>query len=113
MNISRWRPRRPPWIVGAVVGLGVAGACLQGVRAHIVPAEKLHPVAESYRRMTFVMNLNPVAWNLVRRDARRMLDALSVVDPAEAKSYGQTMAGALREGDYRPPKGEEYDSYAA
>jgi cytochrome c peroxidase len=113
MRTSRRRLRGRPWIVGAAVGLGIAGACLQGARAHIVPAEKLHPVAESYRRMTFVLNLNPVGWDLVRRDARVMVDALAVVDPAEAKEYGQTIASACREGDYRPGKGKEYDSYAA
>lgn len=39
------------------------------VAAHIVPAEKLHPVVESYRRMTFLLNLNPVLWDEVRKDS--------------------------------------------
>jgi cytochrome c peroxidase len=42
-----------------------------------------------------------------------MIDALVVVDPAEGKSYRQEVAKALREGNYRPDKGEEYSSYAA
>jgi cytochrome c peroxidase len=36
--------------------------------AHVIPPEKLHPVAESYRRLAFVLNSNPVPWDLVRSD---------------------------------------------
>jgi cytochrome c peroxidase len=38
------------------------------LEAHIVPAERLHPVTESYRRLVFSLNLNPVPWELVRAD---------------------------------------------
>ena len=57
------------------------------VRAHIVPPEELHPVAESYRRMAFLVNLNPVPWNQVQRDVDVMLDALVLLDAAEAGLY--------------------------
>ena len=55
------------------VGLGFATVLillsLGGViRAHIVPPENLHPVVESYRRMTFLLNLNPVLWEKVQGD---------------------------------------------
>lgn len=111
---SEWQRRRVrPWIVGILVGWSVATLCIEAARAHIVPAEKLHPVAESYRRMTFLLNLNPIAWDLVHRDARVMIDALTRVEPAEGKSYRHYVATALREGNYRPPAREEYDSYAA
>ena len=33
------------------------------LEAHIVPAERLHPVTESYRRLVFSLNLNPVPWD--------------------------------------------------
>ena len=35
---------------------------------HIIPPEKLHPVAEAYRRAVFILNLNPVVWNQVQDD---------------------------------------------
>jgi hypothetical protein len=63
--------------------------------------------------MTFVLNLNPVQWDLVRRDVGVMCQALLAVDPAEGKEYQQYLQEALRKGQYRPGKGEEYDSYAA
>ena len=37
--------------------------------AHIVPPEDLHPQAESYRRLNFLLDLNPVPWDAVARDA--------------------------------------------
>jgi cytochrome c peroxidase len=112
--MERRRCRRArPWIVASAAGAVLAGVCIGAARAHIVPPEKLHSVAESYRRMTFVLNLNPVAWDVAARDARMMMKAFSVIDPVEGKRYRQAIENALREGDYRPGKGEEYDSYAA
>ena len=51
--------------------------------ADIVPPEKLHPVAESYRRSAFVLNLNPVVWKEVWSDMDRITRHLSGVDVAE------------------------------
>ena len=45
-----------------VLGCGIA-------LGHIVPPEKLDPLAESYRRMCFLLRLNPVPWEHVARDA--------------------------------------------
>ena len=41
-------------------------------RAHVVPPEQFHPVVESYRRLTFLLNLNPVLWDEVKTDADRV-----------------------------------------
>lgn len=40
--------------------------------AHIVEPQEFHPVAESYRRAMFVLNLNPVRWDLVEKDVAQM-----------------------------------------
>ena len=54
------------------LGLVVAGGLAQPLLAHIVPPEKLHPVAESYRRLAFTLNLNPIPWEMVRQDLRTL-----------------------------------------
>ena len=63
----------------AIVAFGPAPR----VAAHIVPAEKLHPVVESYRRMTFLLNLNPVLWDEVRKDSDRIGRYLTAQSAAE------------------------------
>lgn len=55
--------------------------------AHIIPPEKLHPSAEAYRRMTFVLNLNPVRWELVRKDAATIAKRLANEDKGTAQAY--------------------------
>lgn len=61
------------WSVWHLMGCAVAAwlgvvvfAPAPRVAAHVVPAEKLHPMVASYRRMTFLLNLNPVPWNDVQ-----------------------------------------------
>ena len=60
--------------------IAVSVACALSFEAltfgHIIPPESLHPVAEAYRRCTFVLNLNPVAWELVRHDAATLAHML-------------------------------------
>ena len=48
--------------------------------AHIVPPEKYHPVAESYRRLSFILNLNPVDWELAVRDVERIAAGMGELD---------------------------------
>ncbi len=73
------------FLLASVFLLGLATA---PAPAHIVPPEALHPVAESYRRLEFFLNLNPVPWDQVAADSRRIageLDRLGTEDPfAEA-----------------------------
>ncbi len=65
------------------------GSIPQAARAHIVPPEDLHPVVESYRRLGFVLNLNPVRWEVVEQDAATLADGLSAVAPEDAEVYRQ------------------------
>ncbi len=51
------------------------------VFAHIIPPEELHPVAESYRRATFILNLNPVHWESVSADVDAIADHWRATDP--------------------------------
>jgi len=67
---------------------GVAGA-------HIIPPESLHPVAEAYRRCTFVLNLNPILWELVRNDAETIEHGLRKVDPQAADRFDTQYEAAL------------------
>lgn len=55
--------------------------------AHIVPPEKLHPVAEAYRRATFVLNLNPVAWEQVRPDVKTIATYWAQSDPKAGEDF--------------------------
>ncbi len=69
-----------------VVGLAVTPG---PTPAHIVPPENLHPAAESYRRLGFLLRLNPVPWGEVERDVRQLTEALEafdahLADPVEA-----------------------------
>ncbi len=76
--------------------------------AHIVPPEELHPVAESYRRASFILNLNPVFWPQVWLDLKRIEEALKVVDPLGARKFseelvtGRRVAHPLARGDEEP-----------
>jgi len=54
------------------LGLLLVGGLSQPLLGHIVPPEKLHPVADSYRRLTFTLNLNPIPWAMVRQDLRTL-----------------------------------------
>ena len=67
---SKDRSARAAIVVGsaAVVAVLILLSLGGEIRAHIVPPEKLHPVVESYRRMTFLLNLNPVLWEKVQGD---------------------------------------------
>ncbi|MCH7491930.1 MAG: hypothetical protein IID05_14700, partial [Gemmatimonadetes bacterium] len=62
---------------------------------HIIPPEALHPAAEAYRRCTFVLNLNPVAWELVRDDAETIEHCLRKVDPKAADRFDVQYEEAL------------------
>ena len=58
-----------------------------GVQAHIVPPEKFHPVAESYRRLCFLLNLNPVPWDLVEADVRGVATGYAGVSKLDGQTY--------------------------
>ena len=64
--------------------------------AHIVPPEELHPVAESYRRASFILNLNPVLWPQVWSDMKHIEEALNGVNSPGAKKFPEELSIAKR-----------------
>ncbi|MFQ5526483.1 MAG: cytochrome c peroxidase [Thermoanaerobaculia bacterium] len=78
-----YKPDRPP--LGRIL-LIAAVACLplsDWARAHIVPPEQLHPAAASYRRLEFLLNLNPIRWDEVEKDLRAIAAEL---EPSDAEN---------------------------
>ena len=75
------------WILTAL--LSVVGPAI----AHIIPPEKLHPVAESYRRAGFLLNLNPVLWNQVATDVSAIANYWMALD---SKAAGDFLVAANR-----------------
>lgn len=87
-------PQRRWLILGTlllVLGLTHSGSA----QAHFVPPEKLHPVADSYRRMTFLLQLNPVLWTEVESATSIVATGLAEVADGDAKDYRRSTAEAL------------------
>ena len=59
--------------------------------ATIIPPEKFHPVAESYRRINFVLKINPIDWEMIRIDVKSIADHLDGPSPLKAKFYRHAM----------------------
>lgn len=72
--------------------LTFAGAEAYG---HIVPVEEYHPMAESYRRLAFMVNLNPVRWDVVKMDAAEIADELSAIDMSQGNAYATNSAAVF------------------
>lgn len=70
--------------------------------AHIVPPEKLHPVAESHRRATFVLNLNPVHWESVSADVDAIADYWRALDPHASREFHTTAHGVIARATVEP-----------
>ncbi len=81
--------------------------------AHIVPPEELHPVAESYRRTSFILNLNPVLWPQVWSDLKRIEAALRVVNSHGAQKLSEELIIARRVAQPVARGDEEPDMVAA
>ena len=60
--------------------MGIA-LCAPSSQGHIVPPEYLHPTVESFRRIEFFLNLNPVPWNLVAEDVDLLETQLTLIAP--------------------------------
>ena len=82
----------PAWLMAA----GFLMMSFSPASAHIVPPEELHPVAESYRRVSFILNLNPVLWPQVWSDLERVEEALKEVNSPGAKKFSADLAIAKR-----------------
>jgi len=99
------RPLRPepvsrrPWAPALILALGAAGF---QVFAHIVPPETYHPMAASYRRLTFILNLNPIVWSQVRSDAEVIAEHLAEVDPEASGEYLRSVSALLETMASRP-----------
>ncbi len=100
MTINR-QPRRNVWLPAVVAGLAICGVA----PGHVIPPEKLHPVAESYRRVTFVLNLNPVVWEQVETDVAAIANHWRTVDPSAADTFEQ-QAGTIVAGAQPRATGE-------
>ena len=66
-------------------------------RAHVVPPEKLHPVADSFRRLTFTTRLNPVPWDAVEPDARAIAAGLAEIRPEAGEQVAREMVALIDE----------------
>ena len=102
-KLAAKRCRFVAWLIAAVCAVALPW----GVQAHIVPPEDLHPVAESYRRMSFVLNLNPVQWQAVEQDAATLADGLSAVTPDDGKAYLARVTALIADHTQPVPEGAE------
>ena len=76
--------RKRVYLTTIIVGLALVIGTIQ---AHIIPPEKLHPVAEAYRRVNFILNLNPIVWDQVQTDVDALTDYWETSDPKSAKVF--------------------------
>jgi cytochrome c peroxidase len=68
-------------------------------QAHIIPPEKLHPVAEAYRRVNFLVNLNPIVWEQVEPDIAAIAEHVRTFDAeGAARLLAETQVTIARAG---------------
>ncbi len=96
-----------------ILAAGLLATGLGTASAHVVPPEELHPVAESYRRAHFILNLNPVHWPQVWSDMERVGRALRDVNPPAAGRFSRELAAARRAAQPRPGRDGAPDAVAA
>ncbi len=78
-----------------LVPAACVGLACSATLGHVIPPEKLHPVAEVYRRATFVLNLNPVVWEQVRSDVAVLAGHWRFVDPDAAEAFEAQVNGFI------------------
>jgi cytochrome c peroxidase len=76
--------RKRVFLVMGIVGLVLV---IGPVQAHIIPPEKIHPVAEVYRRVNFILNLNPIVWDQVQVDVDTLAENWKAIDPKSAEAF--------------------------
>lgn len=74
------------------------------LEAHIVPPEDLHRVAESYRRLTFVLGLNPVPWQLAENDALTIAEYSKALGLAAGTDAERNLSALFRKLEEDFPK---------
>src|SRR5687767_3304880 len=82
MNDMKTEMRKFLW--GMAIFLALAAPLGQ---AHIVPPEKLHPVAENYRRVSFILNVIPVAWDQVDPEIAALAEYWKAIDAPAAERF--------------------------
>lgn len=104
---------------GAVVRAAVVVAVLaslaasdNGARAHIVPPEQLHPVAASYRRLEFLLNLNPIPWESIEQDLEIIAAGIEDSDRRGAADL-RRLGAKSRKAEASSPDGTEDFTLAA
>src|SRR5580765_5970856 len=95
---------QPVWWCGMALLLALAAP---PARAHVVPPEQFHPVVESYRRLTFLLNLNPVLWDEVKTDADRVAVELEMISRQRADAYRAAVNNASSRPTAPAKEGEE------
>src|SRR5687767_7468904 len=85
-SAARAERRALPLLVALMLVLFLALAT-PPANAHIVQPEKLHPVAESYRRVSFILNVIPVAWDQVDPEIVALADYWRTIDAPTADSF--------------------------
>ncbi|MEE8139236.1 MAG: hypothetical protein V3T81_10285, partial [Thermoanaerobaculia bacterium] len=77
--------------------------------AHIIPPEKLDPVAASYRNATFILNLNPVVWEQVWPEMEVIASHLGRLDSKRCAVFRDALAAARKIALPPSQRGEEPD----
>jgi cytochrome c peroxidase len=93
------------WMAGLLAGW-LPGSY---VAAHIIPAEKLHPVAESYRRACFILNLNPIRWDQIRADAVVIGNHCNAIDPSASNALLTEIDRIIAEATVSAEDGKEVE----
>ena len=96
--------QRGLWCCGIALFLALAAPL---ARAHVVPPEQFHPVVEGYRRLTFLLNLNPVLWDEVKVDADRVAAGLEMISKQRADAYRAAISNAIAKPTTPVKDGEE------
>jgi cytochrome c peroxidase len=79
-----YHKRKRVFLASAIVGLAFVTGTVQ---AHIIPPETIHPVAEVYRRVNFMLNLNPITWGQIQADVDTLADNWKTIDPESADAF--------------------------
>ena len=77
------------WTLYLVAFLSGLSQMTDDAGAHIIPPENLHPVAEVYRRATFILNLNPVPWDQIRADTDALGGYWRTIDSGAAQEFSR------------------------
>src|SRR5262245_12565678 len=80
----RWRGA---WLIRRPIEALFMALAAPLASAHIVPPEKLHPVAENYRRVSFILNVVPVAWDQVDPEIVALAEYWRTIDPEAAENF--------------------------